>query len=81
MDNKQTIVVTPGATATIPVNNIATDVEVGRKENFSKKQANPIQLSIIRHRLIGVADVQHGERRRRDRCQLWVVQDDLSLAL
>ncbi|KAI4596365.1 hypothetical protein KJ359_005494 [Pestalotiopsis sp. 9143b] len=56
MDNKQTIVVTPGATATVLTNNVVIDVEVTRKEDISSEQADPIQLSIFGHRFMGVAE-------------------------
>ncbi|KAF3022637.1 hypothetical protein E8E14_013995 [Neopestalotiopsis sp. 37M] len=56
MDNKQTIVVTPGAKATVLTNNVVIDIEVTKKENISSEQADPIQLSIFGHRFMGVAE-------------------------
>lgn len=56
MDNKQTIVVTPGATATVLTNNVVIDIEVTKKEDISSEQADPIQLSIFGHRFMGVAE-------------------------
>ncbi|ETS76508.1 hypothetical protein C11D3.15 [Pestalotiopsis fici W106-1] len=56
MDNKQTIVVTPGATATVLTNNVVIDIEVTKKEDISSEQADPIQLSISGHRFMGVAE-------------------------
>jgi 5-oxoprolinase (ATP-hydrolysing) len=56
MDNKQTIVVTPGAKATVLTNNVVIDIEVTKKEDISSEQADPIQLSIFGHRFMGVAE-------------------------
>lgn len=56
MDNKQTIVVTPGATATVLTNNVVIDLDTIKKEDLSSKQADPIQLSIFGHRFMGVAE-------------------------
>ncbi|KAI2609226.1 hydantoinase B/oxoprolinase [Hypoxylon sp. NC1633] len=56
MDNKQTIVVTPGATATILTDNVVIDLNTIKKGDLSSKQADPIQLSIFGHRFMGVAE-------------------------
>ncbi|KAI1370860.1 hydantoinase B/oxoprolinase [Hypoxylon crocopeplum] len=56
MDNKQTIVVTPGATATILTNNVVIDIDTVKKEDLSSRKADPIQLSIFGHRFMGVAE-------------------------
>ncbi|KAF7545556.1 hypothetical protein G7Z17_g9082 [Cylindrodendrum hubeiense] len=56
IDDKQTIVIVPEATATILSNTVVIDVHVGTKATLSSKQANPIQLSIFGHRFMGVAE-------------------------
>ncbi|KAI0111067.1 hydantoinase B/oxoprolinase [Nemania sp. FL0031] len=56
MDSKQTIVVIPGARATILSDNVIIDVETGRREQLSSEKADPIQLSIFGHRFMGVAE-------------------------
>lgn len=56
IDDKQTIVIVPEATATILSNTVVIDVQVGSKATLSSKQANPIQLSIFGHRFMGVAE-------------------------
>lgn len=56
IDNTQTIVITPGATATILSDTVVIDVEVGNKEALSTRTVDPIQLSIFGHRFMGVAE-------------------------
>ncbi|KPM41857.1 Uncharacterized protein C11D3.15 [Neonectria ditissima] len=56
IDDKQTIVIVPEATATRLSNTVVIDVHVGSKATLSSKQANPIQLSIFGHRFMGVAE-------------------------
>lgn len=56
MDDRQTIVVAPGATATVLTNNVVIDLETKEKEQVSALQADPIQLSIFGHRFMGVAE-------------------------
>ncbi|KAI1455424.1 Hydantoinase B/oxoprolinase-domain-containing protein [Annulohypoxylon moriforme] len=56
IDNTQTIVVTPGTTATILSSTVVIDIEVGKKESLSSKTVDPIQLSIFGHRFMGVAE-------------------------
>lgn len=56
IDDKQTIVITPQAAATILSDTVLIDVAVGNKATLSAKQANPIQLSIFGHRFMGVAE-------------------------
>ncbi|KAH8892116.1 hypothetical protein GQ53DRAFT_863833 [Thozetella sp. PMI_491] len=56
MDNKQTILVTPGATATVLTNNVVIEVSTIKKETLSVCHADPIQLSIFGHRFMGVAE-------------------------
>jgi 5-oxoprolinase (ATP-hydrolysing) len=56
MDDRQTIVVTPGAMATVLTNNVVIDLETTAKDKLSAKQADPIQLSIFGHRFMGVAE-------------------------
>ncbi|KAI1484920.1 Hydantoinase B/oxoprolinase-domain-containing protein [Biscogniauxia mediterranea] len=56
MDNKQTIVVTVGATATILSSTIVIDIQNGKKEVLSSSTVDPIQLSIFGHRFMGVAE-------------------------
>lgn len=56
MDDKQTIVLIPEATATVLASMIVVDVEVGKKDTISSSRADPIQLSIFGHRFMGVAE-------------------------
>lgn len=56
MDDKQTILLTPGGTATILSDMVLIDVEVSSKETISATKVDPIQLSIFGHRFMGVAE-------------------------
>lgn len=56
MDDKQTIVVIPGATATVLLDMVIIDIETGRKAKISSEVVDSIQLSIFGHRFMGVAE-------------------------
>lgn len=56
MDDKQTILVIPGATATILSNLVLIDVNTAKKSTVNSKVVDPIQLSIFGHRFMGVAE-------------------------
>jgi 5-oxoprolinase (ATP-hydrolysing) len=56
MDDKQTILVIPGATATILSNLVLIDVNTAKKSTVNSKIVDPIQLSIFGHRFMGVAE-------------------------
>ncbi|KAI1102515.1 Hydantoinase B/oxoprolinase-domain-containing protein [Jackrogersella minutella] len=56
IDNTQTIVITPGTTATILSDTVVIDVEIRNKEALSSRTVDPIQLSIFGHRFMGVAE-------------------------
>ncbi|KAK2047661.1 hydantoinase B/oxoprolinase [Colletotrichum somersetense] len=56
MDDKQTIVVIPGAAATVLSEMVVIDVAVGTRETISATAVDPIQLSIFGHRFMGVAE-------------------------
>ncbi|KAK0642620.1 Uncharacterized protein DIS24_g8829 [Lasiodiplodia hormozganensis] len=56
LDNTQTIVVTPAATATAGADKIIIDLHSSEKSRISSTQADPVQLSIFAHRFMGVAE-------------------------
>lgn len=56
MDDKQTIIVIPNATATVLLDTIVIDVKVGNKSTLSSTKVDPIQLSIFGHRFMSVAE-------------------------
>ncbi|KAK1999727.1 hydantoinase B/oxoprolinase [Colletotrichum falcatum] len=56
MDDKQTIVVIPGAAATVLSETVVIDVAGGIRETISATAVDPIQLSIFGHRFMGVAE-------------------------
>ena len=56
IDNTQTILVTPNSVASILTNMIAIEVKQQAQEVMSAIDLDPIQLSIFRHRFMGVAE-------------------------
>jgi 5-oxoprolinase (ATP-hydrolysing) len=56
MDDKQTILVIPQATATILSNLVIIDVNTVKKSSVNSRIVDPIQLSIFGHRFMGVAE-------------------------
>ncbi|KAH8678956.1 Hydantoinase B/oxoprolinase-domain-containing protein [Tricladium varicosporioides] len=56
MDDKQTILVIPSATATVLSDMVIIDIQAGGKRKISAEKADPIQLSIFGHRFMGVAE-------------------------
>jgi 5-oxoprolinase (ATP-hydrolysing) len=56
IDNTQTILVTPNSVASILSNMIAIEVKQQVQEAVSATDLDPIQLSVFRHRFMGVAE-------------------------
>lgn len=56
IDDTQTLVVVPGADATILANNVVIDIPTSEKHKVSSTTVDPIQASIFAHRFMGVAE-------------------------
>jgi 5-oxoprolinase (ATP-hydrolysing) len=56
IDNTQTVLITPNSVASILTNMIAIEVKQQAQEAVSAIDLDPIQLSIFRHRFMGVAE-------------------------
>lgn len=56
INDTQTLVIVPGADATILTNNVVVDIQTGEKHEVSSTVVDPIQASIFAHRFMGVAE-------------------------
>ncbi|RDW84890.1 aspartate aminotransferase-2 [Coleophoma cylindrospora] len=56
MDDKQTIIIVPGSSATILSETVVIDIESHVQDSVSAEQVDPIQLSIFGHRFMGIAE-------------------------
>lgn len=56
IDQTQTIVVVPSATATVLPRHVIIDLEYDTKKEISSEEADPIQLSIFGHRFMSIAE-------------------------
>ncbi|THX57369.1 putative 5-oxoprolinase [Aureobasidium pullulans] len=56
VDETQTIVITPAATATVLSNIIVIDLPSAGRQEISSSVINPVQLSVFKHRFFGVAE-------------------------
>ncbi|KAH0350800.1 putative 5-oxoprolinase, partial [Aureobasidium melanogenum] len=56
VDETQTVVVIPGAVATILKSLIVIDLPDPERQNVSTSVINPVQLSVFKHRFFGVAE-------------------------
>ncbi|KAI9731146.1 MAG: hypothetical protein M1834_005339 [Cirrosporium novae-zelandiae] len=56
IDNTQTILVNPGSMAKRLTNMLVLEIETAAKESVSATVIDPIQLSVFRHRFMGIAE-------------------------